>query len=328
LLVDFVRARWANAVVTDLVIDLGRQPAAGALRAAIGRALGDPRLALAYPLGGAYVDDAGRPVNMSDPGPGRTATEITRDGAPLAVLLHDAAVLDDPALVESVAAGAALAMTNARMQARTRDRVDALAASRQRLVEAGETQRRRIAQELESAVDTRLGRIAGIVVELQGCGELPAELLDEMLAELEASRDELRDVAAGLLPREVTDAGLASALLNVAARTPGSVNCAVECGRLSPPVETTLYYVCAEALSNVAKHANASHVRVAVRAHDGAVSAVIEDDGIGGADEALGSGLRGLADRVEATGGRLIVTSAPATGTRLVATIPQVAGTP
>ena len=211
---------------------------------------------------------------------------------------------------------------------RARERVEALVASRQRLVEAGETQRRRFGQELHDAVETRLARIAGIVFELQACGELPAELLDELLAGLEATRGELRDVAAGLLPRELTDAGLASALHNLAARTASSVDVAVGCGRLPQPVEATVYYVCAEALSNVAKHASASHVRVDVRVHDGAVLTVIQDDGVGGADEALGSGLRGLCDRVEATGGRLTVTSRPGRGTRLVATVPQIAGTP
>jgi signal transduction histidine kinase len=89
-----------------------------------------------------------------------------------------------------------------------------------------------------------------------------------------------------------------------------------------------VYYVCAEGLSNVAKHASASHVRVAVTVDDGAVSAVIEDDGVGGANEALGSGLRGLADRVEATGGRVPLTSRPGRGTRLVAKVPQIGGTP
>ena len=282
---------------------------------------------LAYPLDGGYVDDTGLPVDVTAPGPGRAATEITRDGAPLAVLLHDAAVLDDPALVESVAAGAGLAVTNARMHARARERVDALVASRQRLVEAGEKQRRRFGRELHDAVETRLDRLADIVVELQGCGELPAELLDDLLDGLEATRSEVRDVAAGLLPRELTDAGLAPAVHNLATRAAGSVDVAIRCGQLPQPVEATVYYVCAEALSNIAKHADASHVRVAIRVDDGTVSAVIEDDGIGGADEALGSGLRGLADRVEATGGSLIVSSQPGQGTRLEATIPQIAGT-
>ena len=327
LLVDFVRARWSDAVVTDLVIDLARRPGTDTLRAALGRALGDPSLVLAYPVGGdgGYVDDVGLPVDVSTPGEGRVATAITRDGVPLAVLVHDAAVLDDPVLVEQVAAGAALAVSNARLQARARERVDELVASRRRLVEAGDAQRRRFGRELDETVQTRLARIAELVGDLDGMPDLPAPLVRELVRDVEATREELDDVARGLLPRALSAGGLASALPSLATRLAGSAELSVDVttDRLPPRVEATVYFLCAEALANAAKHAAASRISIAVAsAAGGSVTTTVVDDGVGGADVARGTGLLGLVDRVEAVGGRLAIDSPPGAGTRLSASIP------
>ena len=206
LLVDFLRARWSDAVVTNLVIDLGQQRGTGTLRAALGRALGDPDLVLAYRLDDdRYVDDAGRAVDVSRPGPGMVATEITHDGAPLAVLLHDSAVLDDPTLVDAVAAGAGLAVSNARMQAEARERLDGLAASRRRIIAAGDTQRRQFGLELQDTIQHRLADLAATVCALRDRAELPAELIDEVARDLDDTRAELDDVAQGLHPRALAN---------------------------------------------------------------------------------------------------------------------------
>jgi signal transduction histidine kinase len=262
---------------------------------------------------------------VSAPGAGRVATGITRDGVPLAMILHDAAVLDDPALVEQVAAGAALAVSNARLQARTRERVDELIASRGRLVEAGDAQRRRFGRELDETIQTRLAHVAELVGGLDGTTDLPCTLVQEMVRDVEATRSELDDVARGLLPSALSVGGLASALPSLATRLAGSAELSVEVttDRLPPRVEATVYYVCAEAIANAAKHAAASRISVAVAAAaDGSVVATVVDDGVGGAIVARGTGLLGLVDRVDAVGGRLTVDSPPGGGTRVSASIP------
>ena len=132
LLVDLLRARWADDVVTELVVDLGSRSDTGTLRDALGRALGDPSLMLGYWLSdeARYVDDAGSPVEVAQTGRDRVVTPIERDGRPVAVLVHDVAVLDDPGLVDAVATAARFAVSNARLQAETRERVIELGASR------------------------------------------------------------------------------------------------------------------------------------------------------------------------------------------------------
>jgi len=142
LLVDLLRGRWAEAVVTDLVIDLGRQADTGTLRDELGRALGDRSLVLGYwlPEETRYVDDVGRPVELPEPGAGRAVTPIANDGEPVAVLVHDPAVLQDTPLVEAVASTARIAVSNARLQAEVRARVLELAASRRRIIEAADAQ--------------------------------------------------------------------------------------------------------------------------------------------------------------------------------------------
>ena len=169
LLVDLLRGRWADAVVTDLVIDLGGRADTGMLRDELGRALGDPSLVIGYwlPDERRYVDDAGRTVEPGITLPGRVVTPIEDNGEPVAVLVHDDAVLDDPGLVDSVAAAARLAVSNARLQAGARERVAALAASRRRIVEAADVQRRRIVGELAEAVETRLDAANRLLEEVR-----------------------------------------------------------------------------------------------------------------------------------------------------------------
>ena len=133
----------------------------------------------------------------------------------------------------------------------------------------------------------------------------------------------MRDLARGIHPAVVTGHGLAVALEQVAARAPLPVRLSVDVGgRLPEPVEVAAYYVVTESLTNVAKHAHAANVEVTVGRVDGGISVEIVDDGVGGADSEQGSGLRGLADRVEALGGRLRVWTPRGGGTRVRAEIP------
>jgi signal transduction histidine kinase len=149
-----------------------------------------------------------------------------------------------------------------------------------------------------------------------------AGLLAEVENQLAVALDELRTLGAGLHPRLLSEAGLNGAVEALAARSPVPVRLVADVGRLPDPIGVAVYFVCSEALANVVKHAAASWVDLTVETSSGRVTVAIVDDGTGGADPAAGTGLRNLADRVEALGGSLRVTSEPSAGTRLVAELP------
>jgi signal transduction histidine kinase len=214
-----------------------------------------------------------------------------------------------------------------RLNAELHDRLEELAASRARIVAAGDVERRRLERNLHDGAQQRLVALALTLRLVAGKLESEPEVARELLAgagrELGLALDELRELARGLHPAVLTDRGLRAAVEMLADRTPFPVElAAMPDERLPEPVEAGAYYLIAEALTNVAKYANASTVRVAVSASDGHVAVEVSDDGIGGADPASGSGLRGLADRVEALGGSLAVTSPTGAGTTLRAEIP------
>jgi signal transduction histidine kinase len=304
---------WARAAVTGFVVDLGEPGRAGTLRDRLARALGDPSLVLGYwlPDEGRYVDESGSTVELERTG--RALTPIAQDGEPVAVLVHDEAVLGEPALVADVAAATRLAVANARLQAEVRVRVAEVEASRRRIVEVADEQRRRLEQELRQGAEARLARVADL---------LAAPPLDHIGTSLAAARTELRELALGIHPATLTERGLAAAIAELAARSPVRVDVDVPAARLPAAVEAAAYFVCAEGLTNVAKYARAARARVSVRALDGRLSVEVADEGTGGAEPSRGSGLRGLADRVEAIGGSLRLESPPGRGTRLVATLP------
>jgi signal transduction histidine kinase len=327
LLWGLMRARLARAGVGDLVVELEHTPPAG-LRDALAKALGDPTLELAFwlPDRGEYADGDGARVEL--PGPGRRAvTVLGPEKEPVAALIHDASLLEEPRLVQGVAAAARLSLENARLQAETQRQLTEVRESRQRIVAAADEERRRIERDLHDGAQQRLVALA---LELRGAqrqlGEHPDPDLERLLAssvaELQAAVGDLRELARGVHPAVLTEEGLAAALESLAARTPCPVTVDAAEGRYPEQVEAAAYFVACEALANVVKHAQASSVVVRAGPADGVLVLEVRDDGIGGASEDGGSGLRGLADRVEAVGGRLSVESPPDGGTRVVAEIP------
>jgi signal transduction histidine kinase len=313
-----------QAAVTDIVVELGEGPSE-TLRDALAGALGDPTLAIVYWGGGGVpIDAAGRPVAMPDAGPDRAVTPVERGGERVAALVHDPAVLEDPALSEAVAAAARLAAANPRLQSDVRAQLGELAASRRRLLEAGDEERRRLERELHEGAECRLEVLASILLEAgkRGAGDAVGDHLQRAQRQLERTLGDLHELARGLHPRVLADEGLLGGVRDLGAACPVSVEIEVDDVRLPAAVEVAAYFVCAEALANVVKHACARHVSVAVRRFDGRIAVEVRDDGAGGADPASGSGLRGLEDRVEALGGVLHVESAPGSGTLLAAEIP------
>jgi signal transduction histidine kinase len=323
LLAGLLLAPWERAPLTDLVVELGEERS-GTLRDALARALGDPKLEVAYPLPtGRYVDASGRPVELAAQGPDRRVTRLERDGQEVAALLHDEAVLDDPALLDAVAAAARLTAWNARLHAEVRGQVAELERSRRRLLRAGDEEGRRLEQRLDRGALRRLRSLEQVLTRAHARAR-PSSLgqIERAGAQLALTLDALGELAAGLHPSELANGGLRRAVTSLAARTPLPVEVVVSDERLSAEVEVAVYFVCSEGLANIEKYARASRAAVTVTVSDGAVHVEVSDDGVGGADVTGGTGLRGLADRVEALGGGLRVESPQAAGTRVVARIP------
>jgi len=325
--VGLLDARLARSAVGDLFIELRGDPTPAGLRAALARALRDPSLTLAYwlPEFDSWADVDGRPVELPDGAGSRAVTLVEREGAPVAALVHDASLDDDPGLLDAVSAAAAIALENVRLNVELRARLDELRGSRARIVEAGDSERRRLERNLHDGAQQRLVSVALQLRLLQNrIGDDPAAaaMASAVGDQLSESLDELRELARGLHPA-VLEHGLRAALDALATRSqiPTTVEYDVDV-RLPEPVELAAYFVAAEALTNVAKYAQAD--TATVRAWRDGSAAVIEiaDDGVGGADDSHGSGLRGLADRVEALDGRLRVVSPAGAGTVVTAELP------
>ena len=328
-LAGLARTRLDRSAVGDLVVQLGEALPPGRLEQVLARALHDPTLQLVYwlPDRQTFVDAGGRPVDLPPAGGDRAVTVLRHDGDPVAAMVHDAALDDDPALVRAVAATARMTIENERLQAEVRAQLEEVRASRARIVEFGDAERRRVERNLHDGAQQRLVNISlalGIARSQVGTtSEQELTLaLDEAAAELRLAVAELRDLARGIHPVILSEAGLGPALASLAERSPVPVTVtAVPPERLPSPVEETAYYVASEALANAAKHAHATAVTISARRLDGDLLVEVDDDGVGGADPD-GSGLRGLADRVAALDGRLRVHSPPGSGTCVTAELP------
>jgi signal transduction histidine kinase len=328
LCLGLISLPWERMEIADFVVELGVERS-GTLRAELSRALGDPSLDISYwmPDRAAFVDAEGRTVSLPEPDTGRAVTMIERDGERIAALVHDTAVLEDPGLVEAVSVAAQLAASNAQLQAEVRARLAELVASRRRIVEAADEERRRLARRLHQGAERRLAELTPRLQSARdsALGDTTRERIVQAESQLAQTLEELGELAQGLHPRVLVESGLAGALDAVVERVPVPVELSVDAKGLPPPVEAAVYFVCSEAVANVVKYAAASRVRVAVAADEQRVTLRVEDDGIGGAALDAGSGLRGLADRVEALGGALSVDSPAGAGTRLAAEIPLLA---
>jgi signal transduction histidine kinase len=324
-----VRSHFARLSVAELVVALDESTASVDVRDALARTLGDPSLALAYwmPEEGRYVDIAGQLVEIPTPGTGRTVTVVERDGRRVAAIIHDESLNEQPELIRAAGAAAALALDNERLQAELRVRLDELSASRARIVRATDLERKRIERNLHDGTQQRLTSIAmalGLAEsQLKSDPEAARQNLHQAKTALGAALAELRELSRGIHPAVLSERGIGAALedLVYSSPLPVAVCCELK-GRLPEPVEAAAYYVVAEALANVTKHARASSATVRLTHETGLLMVGVRDDGIGGADANHGTGLRGLADRVHALGGSLSIESARGQGTHVMAAIP------
>jgi signal transduction histidine kinase len=273
-----------------------------------------------------YVDAAGRRVALPPESPDRAFLPLEAGDEPGVVLTFDASRVDERELVRAVSAAATLTLENERLATELRAKVEEVSASRARIVESGDAVRRRLERDLHDGAQQRLVSLAlslrVLRSRIDGDPEA-ARQLEEVRRELDQALEELRELARGIHPSVLSDRGLGAALEALAHRAPLPVELTGTPGeRLPERVESASYFVVAEALTNVAKYARATQASVNVARDDGQVLVEVTDDGVGGADPAAGSGLRGLRDRVSALSGTLEIDSPRGEGTTVRAAIP------
>jgi signal transduction histidine kinase len=326
-LAGLLDARLAKAGVGELLVQLRADPSPD-LRELLAQALRDPTLSLIYwlPQYGSWADQDGNPAMLPESDSGRRATIVKQNGEQIAALVYDATLGEEQELVAAVSAAAGIALENGRLEAELKARLQELHGSRTRVVEAQQNERRRLERNLHDGAQQRLVALAlelGLLAEQADSDSATQTRLKRARSEIAQSLDELRDIARGLHPAVVSGHGLAVALESLAAATPLEVHLQTEgLPRLPEPLEVAAYYVVSESLTNAAKHAQASRVSVQVEVTGNTLIAEVIDDGVGGADSERGTGLRGLADRVEALDGRLRIWSSPGSGTRVRAELP------
>jgi signal transduction histidine kinase len=326
-LAGLLDARLARAGVGRLLVDL-QADSSPDLRELLARTLRDPTLTLAYwlPQYGSWSDQDGNPVTLPGPGEDHGVRVIESDGEPIAALLFDVSLRGEPELLAAASAAAAMALHKGRLEAELKARLAELQGSRTRLVEATQRERERLERDLHDGAQQRLAALAlelGVLSHRMNADTEVRARIDRARGEVTESLEELRDLAHGIHPAVVSGHGLTVALESLAARS--SVPLTLESPilpRLPESVEVAGYYVVCESLANIAKHSRAHRADVRAAVRDGVLVVQVEDDGVGGADPENGSGLRGLADRVEALGGQLRIWSSASSGTRVQAEIP------
>ena len=303
-----VRTRVQRRAVARIATSLGQAPPPGSVQAALARAVGDPELQIAYWLldSRRHVDASGRPVAEPVASPGRAVTTLVRDGRRIAVVSHTAAL---PELERELGAAVRLALENERLQAEVLAQLDQLRASRVRIVETGDSERRRLERDLHDGAQQRLLalsydlRLARAQAQADGDGQ-SGSLLTQATDQAQAALGELRELAHGIYPAILAEAGLTPALATLAdaAPLPAELRHAAE-GRYPAVVETCAYVLVAEALQDAAGR-DASHATVSVARDGGQLVITVQDDGT---DRT--SSMVQLADRVGALDGHLTVES-------------------
>ncbi|MBZ6475108.1 ATP-binding protein [Streptomyces griseocarneus] len=343
-LVSLLRMRLRRASVGDLLVTAGRAPTARDLQEVLRQTLGDSSLVLGLRTGdGGYADPDGRPLTAPPARAGSSVTHVDTGQGADAVLEHDSALGEDPALLAAAGAVVRMWLRDARLRAQADERADKALMVPRRLLQAAYEERRQLERDLHDGAQTRL---LYTLMTLRRLGpRLPSgadPALRRTVAEAEESLrqalEELRDLARGIHPAVLGQSGLGPALTALAEQCPVPVTVEAEPGRYQPLVETTAYFVVCEAMANAVKHAAARCIEVRSRRIGTRLVVEVADDGVGGVDDlssatssssssfssssSSGSGLRGLADRVSAVGGTLEVESPRGKGTWIRAELP------
>ena len=330
LLWGLLRSRLGRAAVGDLAVrlrtaDASREPEQ--IREAVRRALGDPSLEIALwsRTQQSWMNELGGPVEVPVDDARFAITRLDSPDGPVALLIHDPALNDRPELVSGVTAVAQMALEKRGSTPKSGPSSGGPPVPRAD-VRAADDERRRVERDIHDGAQQRLVSLSLALGMAQSQASTASPALAETLTradtELRAAINELRELARGIHPAVLTEAGLGPALESLGDHAPIPVTVRTELnGRLAPVAEATAYFVAAEALTNIAKHARASSATVVASQSNGTLLIEVSDDGTGGADPSRGTGMRGMLDRVSAIGGRLLVESGTG-GTRVSAEIP------
>ena len=321
-----VASRWDRPELAGLVVEL--ESGGGALQPAVARALEDPSVqVLTSPDGERLLDEHGGAVTLDEVSASRTLTQIRSGGRLVGGLVHDAALRQHPDRLRPVAAAVGLALEVGRLSQELAAQLREVQASRTRIIGASDAARRRVERDLHDGAQQRLVALgldlqrARRMADVAGQFDL-ATLLGSTTSDIRGTIDDIRSVSRGSHPALLVERGLSAAVDALAERSPVPVRTDVVAERLPSAVEIIAYYVVAEGLANIAKHAaGATQASASVQRCNGAAHVEISDDGCGGAAIVAGSGLEGLDDRVAAAGGTFTVQSGP-TGTTLAAMVP------
>jgi signal transduction histidine kinase len=304
--------RRTRSLMAGLVVELGRSPPPGGLQEMLGRTLGDPDLRLAYALDGRQelVDANGKAVDVAE---GLAQTPLAREGRTIALLLHRPGLLDDPAVVEEVAAATRLALDNERLHAEVLARIEDLRASRARIVAAGEAQRRRLERDLHDGAQQRLLGLSLALGFTRAQVLEPADawiltLIDDAEERLRGAIDELREVAHGIYPAVLSSDGLGAAVDALRERASIPINVtSLPDDRLAGSIESAAYFLIAEVTGPVVVHAGATKATVGARRVGDSLVITVTVDGAQRPDSELEGRLIDLEDRIGALGGQLRV---------------------
>ena len=330
-LIGLLRSGLDMSSVGDLVVKLSGGLAPEQLQPALAQALHDPSLEVAYwlPAQEWFADLEGRRIELPTADSEQAVSLLGDPASPVAALIYDSSLVDEGQLVDTAAAAVHLALQNARLQVQLRAQLEEVRQSRARLVEAADSERQRVERDLHDGAQQQL---VTLLLSLQATKAEAmrrsdfetATLIDANIASLREALGELRELARGIHPTILTQAGLVPAIRSLTERCPIPVDVTGELGdtRLAPPLETALYFVVSEAITNAVKYSKGRRMCISLGRRSGFAVVEVSDDGVGGADLSVGSGLRGLTDRVAAVGGRLIIKSDLTGGTTIHAEVP------
>lgn len=322
------RYHFAQVAIKSAMIEIGTAPIVDGFVEALSKALRDPNLVLwAYSeKEQRYIDERGMPRELTDVPAGRGVTTLERGGLPVGAVIHDETLSAQPELLAAVHSATTLALEHDRMRTELEAQLIEVQHSRERIVVAGDVQRRRIERDIHDGAQQHLLAAA---IQLSRAKRATSDanvraLIEQGESKLQNTLTSLRDLARGVYPSVLTNSGLRAALNSLAERTMLLPVEIIDNLHARPParIELAAYFVAAEAIANAQKYSDASHVEIHIRDDDATLRLEVHDAGCGGAEFTPDGGLSGLLDRVSALGGTLSVDSPPGAGTTLVAILP------
>ncbi len=314
--------------IEELATWLGAPGERSDLSVALASVLGDRSLEVVFwmPDHRRFVDSAGRPVVLPEPGSLRSSVPIELSGQPIGAIVYDSELIADPELVSTAGRVVALGVDRERLIAALRTSQQSLRRSRERLVQTADRERKRIAQDLHDGIQVQLVLLAmqaqQLAIGLDPAAPTRGQAVD-LRRGIDSAAAELRALVHAVMPSSLVERGLAAATEDLVDRLPLRTSLHIAgVSSLPDPVQSTAYFVVAEAVANVVKHADATKVAVRLVGTDEALDVEVTDDGRGGASVDKGTGISGLVDRVDVLGGTFELTSPPSGGTTLRARLP------